>query len=281
MSRTELNLDQLLADMAEDVPEMPADFHDRWMSAVREDAKQAEAPAPAPVSQWPRILGVAAVFVFLIGGTFAYRAARKTIRPEDAAVGTAAMTEAVDTAGAVMQEAAVEEAAMEEPMMEAADMEEDAGSGAGSEDYSAAAPAAEAPARKETGKAAEADKAADALFMSAAATDTAAAGVPVNGAVMEAAEEEEVAEMAEEAAEEAVIEEPAAEAPVTTGSPAAETQISGLSATEVPESAQAERLGIGGFFADMGDFLLAVWPYLLIAAVPLAVAAGIRKFRKK
>ena len=73
MSQAELNLDQLLAGMAEDVPPMPAGFHDQWMNAVREEAKQAETPAPAPVSQWPKILSVAAVFVFLIGGTLIYR----------------------------------------------------------------------------------------------------------------------------------------------------------------------------------------------------------------
>ena len=42
-----------------------------------------------------------------------------------------------------------------------------------------------------------------------------------------------------------------------------------------------ERTGIGDFFADMGDFLLEVWPFVLIALVPLAVAAGVKKFRKK
>jgi len=31
----------------------------------------------------------------------------------------------------------------------------------------------------------------------------------------------------------------------------------------------------------MGDFLLVVWPYLLLALALLAIAAGIRKFRKK
>ena len=36
----EMNLDQLLAGMAEDVPPMPADFHEKWMNAVRAEAKQ-------------------------------------------------------------------------------------------------------------------------------------------------------------------------------------------------------------------------------------------------
>ena len=51
--------------------------------------------------------------------------------------------------------------------------------------------------------------------------------------------------------------------------------------TEAPAAGMPERTGIGGFFADMGDFLLEVWPFVLIALVPLAVAAGVKKFRKK
>ena len=51
--------------------------------------------------------------------------------------------------------------------------------------------------------------------------------------------------------------------------------------TEAPVAGMPERTGIGGFFADIGDFLLEVWPFVLIALVPLAVAAGVKKFRKK
>ena len=38
-------LDEALAQMAEEVPPMPADFHDRWMNAVRADAQQKAEPA--------------------------------------------------------------------------------------------------------------------------------------------------------------------------------------------------------------------------------------------
>ena len=31
-------LDQALAQMAQETPEMPADFHDRWTSAIRAEA---------------------------------------------------------------------------------------------------------------------------------------------------------------------------------------------------------------------------------------------------
>ena len=208
MSQAELNLDQLLAGMAEDVPPMPAGFHDQWMNAVREEAKQAEKPAPAPVSPWPRILSVAAVFVFLIGGTLIYRSTRKPLLPANEAVSTMAVTE-----GAVNEEAATEEAAAEN-----------------------------------------------------AATD---ASVPAY--FMEAAEEAE---------EEAVSAAPVTKAPVTEA-PVTEAPVTEAPVTEAPAAGMPERTGIGGFFADMGDFLLEVWPFVLIALVPLAVAAGVKKFRKK
>ena len=84
--RIDPELDDALAAMAEEVPPMPADFHDRWMSAVRAEAGNTapaaeEGPRKAPVSlaRWTRILSVAAVFVFLIGGTLVYRNSKKTL----------------------------------------------------------------------------------------------------------------------------------------------------------------------------------------------------------
>ena len=39
----EKEIDRLLEGMAETAPEVPADFHDKWMNAVREEAgKQRE-----------------------------------------------------------------------------------------------------------------------------------------------------------------------------------------------------------------------------------------------
>ena len=40
MLQNEPELDALLDQMAEDVPPMPAYFHDNWMSAIRAEAKQ-------------------------------------------------------------------------------------------------------------------------------------------------------------------------------------------------------------------------------------------------
>ena len=79
-------LDAELAQMAEEVPPMPADFHARWVNAVRAEAAKAvpeteEKTQKNPVSivRWTRILSVAAVFMFLIGGTILYRNAGKTL----------------------------------------------------------------------------------------------------------------------------------------------------------------------------------------------------------
>ena len=224
MSQKDINLDQILAGMAEDVPPMPADFHDKWMNAVRAEAKQTEAPVPIAVRQWPRILSIAAVFVFLIGGTFVYRSTRKTIQPESKPLNAVTVT---DTVG---READTEEEVLEKDTGDA--VFEAAGSAGETEyeaDFSVGSGLADVTAaRKSTNKAAE----------SASAV------------------------MAEEAA--------APEAPET-NAPAA----------EAPENAPAERGGIAGFFTDMGAFLLDIWPYLLIAVVPLIIAAGVKKLRKK
>ena len=263
MSQAELNLDQLLAGMAEDVPPMPAGFHDQWMNAVREEAKQAETPAPAPVSQWPKILSVAAVFVFLIGGTLIYRSARKPLLPANEVVSMMTVTEGAVNEEAAMEEAVAGNAAMVENAMEAVYEAADA---AGETD-AAAAPAAGSKSRKEIGaKSAEVSHAAEAMTEEENVAED--ASMPLYA--MEAAEEAE---------EEAVAAAPVTEAPVTEA-PVTEAPATEVPVTEAP-AAVPERSGIGGFFADMGDFLLEVWPYVLIAVVPLAVAAGVKKFRKK
>ena len=84
---TDAELDAALAQMAEETPPMPADFHDRWKNAVRAEAKEtADEPAEefvpkraVSIARWTRILSVAAVFVFLIGGTLLYRSTKKSL----------------------------------------------------------------------------------------------------------------------------------------------------------------------------------------------------------
>ena len=129
-------LDLALEQLAEDVPPVPADFHARWMQAVRTEAQKQESPKTEipeeeksgkvvrfSVNRWTRILGVAAAFVFLIGGTLLYRSGKRTLttleyqpeitEKEAAAVYEAGEAAAVPEAGAA--EEAVEPAATREP----------------------------------------------------------------------------------------------------------------------------------------------------------------------
>ena len=103
-------LDEALARMAEEVPPMPADFHDRWMNAVRAEAREA-APAAEDTTpnktvslvRWTRILSVAAAFVFLIGGTLLWRNTKQTL----SASGPAEKREAEAYAAPATEEPAV------------------------------------------------------------------------------------------------------------------------------------------------------------------------------
>ncbi len=103
-------LDRLLEEMAETTPDMPADFHDNWMKAVREEAGKQK----SPVSQWPKILSVAAAFVLLIGGVILVRSNGQkqqtaiTAEPVGAVEAMEAMeaAEAPDTGAAVENKAA-------------------------------------------------------------------------------------------------------------------------------------------------------------------------------
>ena len=103
MLQNDPELDAVLDQMAEDVPPMPADFHAKWMNAVRAEAKQDAAPAEETeekktkaLARWTRILSVAATFVFLIGGTILYRNSRGSLMSAGGITGTAG---AADAAG--------------------------------------------------------------------------------------------------------------------------------------------------------------------------------------
>ena len=94
--------DRMLEQMAQETPEMPADFHNRWTRAVRAEAvkeQQAdETPAAGDESipaagtdgrrqegrrQWRYLLSAAAVFVVLIGGTLLTRSMDRNTRKQD------------------------------------------------------------------------------------------------------------------------------------------------------------------------------------------------------
>lgn len=263
MSRAELNLDQLLADMAEDVPPMPADFHGKWVSAVRTQAgkpeeKQPETPVAAPVSLWPKLLSLAAVFMFLIGGTFVYRSSRKTILPQSKPAVTVLETEKNGSLNAAGDAEEANDAGKADYAAMGA-----AGEAGSLVMNSAMESAAEAPERRVANQTVMAKRAEEADYAEEAPEMEMAEEAPetVSGSAVPEAEKPAV-EMPEASSASAV---PAAEKP----------------AFEASAPVSAERSGLSGFFADMGDFLLVVWPYLLLALALLAIAAGIRKFRKK
>ena len=290
MPVTDAELDAALAQMAEEVPPMPADFHDRWMNAVRAEAgSTAPAEEPAPkhtlsIVRWTRILSVAAVFVFLIGGTLLYRNSKKSLSSpvsfeaeKQDAVETAVEPATELAAGAVMETAEeAEEAAAEEPLMMESYMQ------AAAVDGAAGVPAdAEAEDREALKAAGAVQNAFTAAPKEAAETDAEEADY-----AMEAAYEEESAmeAAAYEAAEEAAVPAPT-EAP-TPEPTAAPTSVPTAEPTAVPtDEPEPEQAGFlpaaGAFFTDMGDFLLAALPYLLVLAVPAVAALVIRRRKNK
>lgn len=285
---TDAELDEMLAQMAEEAPPMPADFHNRWMDAVRAEAKEAKnAPAEesAPkhtvsVARWTRILSIAAVFIFLIGGTMLHRSTKKTLNApytaekREAAAISATEVPADYAAGAAEQilEVQAETTEAEAPLMTATAMEdaeeasdpeaageENAMKAAGSVQNAFAATAGEAPdetAEWEAEAISEADYAEEAPAYDAAA--------PVPTAVFTAMP------TATPAATSTLTPEPAPE-PTAEAVPA-----------EEPEPEQTGFLpAVGAFLTDMGEFLLAALPYLLVLAVPAAAALIIRSKKSR
>ena len=287
--RIDPELDDALAAMAEEVPPMPADFHDRWMSAVRAEAEKnapadkpvpEESPSKAPVSlaRWTRILSVAAVFVFLIGGTLLYRNSKKTLSLAPAAE----MSHAVMAGGEAPAEDGGAELRPEAPaVMGITDAEEAAQDMAMEAAYEEAAMAA-APAEE-----AETDGAAPALFAVNAAPKASAksAGEAYETSAAEEAAYEEDAEEANEAMADGAAEAPAAVPAATVMPTAAPTQPPAVPEKKTETAVETRETGLlqdaGAFLSDMGDFLLASLPYLAVLAVPALVALIFRRRKKR
>jgi hypothetical protein len=145
-----IDLDRMLAEMAQETPEMPADFHARWTEAIRAEAGEAPRTETGKHREGRRqlryILSAAAVFIFLIGGTLLTRSMNQTdLVNKPAAVVPAEKTDAAVTAiektdetGAVRPEIQTG-AAVQSNDMDAVQIAEDANAFAAME-----APAAEA-----------------------------------------------------------------------------------------------------------------------------------------
>ena len=345
MSRTEEmeqnhpDLDRELAALAAEVPEIPADFHHGWVEAVREEAAQQVKETPRGMArQWRRLAGVAAMMVFLIGGTLLTRgrwttktttvndtlsiqaaepagqspeapaaqgtaapAAREDIQPLEAAGNAGTVTEiGADLIAAreskAMKTAAYRETSADEafgaPMSYAVSPEADAEEAA--MDISDMAAQEEMAAEEAAPEAAEAE--ADRTETAAGAAEFAAApqangaegtATEANGSVKEAATTAvtvEAAEPAEEtgtgtAAATAEAAAPAEKAGAGKAEKAAEEAGAGT-AEKAGEDAKPAENGISGFFTDMWQFILHVWPYAA-GAVILGGGAWLAFSRKK
>ena len=284
----ERDLDAELAEMAEEIPPMPADFHDRWMKAVRAEAEDEAAPAEsAPAggtdaqprreaglpARWTRILSIAAVFVFLIGGTILYRSSGKTLSP--------ALRKEAQTEETAEEEdiAAEEDAAAPEPLYAMrADTYTDSFANDAFPADGAALPlaAGAAPEEAETEETAEEDAGTPAE--EAAEEKAAGPGVLATGAPTEPVPDktEDAFEGAAGAAPEDTETEEAEEGPEEN------EEADGRRETEDREASGRGFLReAGDFLTDMGAFLLAALPYLLVLAVPAAAAVIIRVRKRK
>lgn len=247
---TNAELDAELEMLAEDVPDMPADFHDRWMQAVRAEAAEKAAPEAetqtrgriTAMRKWTRILSVAAVFVFLIGGTMIYRNSRKT--SEEPARETA-----MEAAVAGMEAAQAPDAGMEADMMAMESAEEAADRAADS------APEAMEYAEEEAYSGHAVFTAGNASLKAESKT-----GEPVSFA---AASYEAAPEAAE--AEETPL-------PAAASRPAADA-----GSREEAEAPADPGVKENSFFQDMGAFLLLALPYLAMLAVPAVIALVLRR----
>lgn len=241
--------DRLLAELRAETPEMPAGFHASWKRAVGEEMKRAaeKPPAEQPVSRgwgmpWRSLAGVAAMMIFLLGGTLLTRGrwTRKPMQAEPAGV----QMNAVNLAGKERKAPAAPEAAME-------------AGGSADRNASAAMKAAEpmAPAAMEQEMVMEAE----------AAVDWAADAAPIGAAeVLEAAGTMKAAE-AMEASESVEAAEPMEMAESVNAVESAET-----------EKPAAEP----GFWEDLGQFILHAWPIPAAAVVLAGAAAWLRKRKK-
>lgn len=263
--------DRLLAELRAETPEMPAGFHASWKRAVGEEMKRAaeKPPAEQPASRgwgmpWRSLAGVAAMMIFLLGGTLLTRGrwTRKPMQAEPAGV----QMNAVNLAGkerkapAAPEAPAAEEA---EALMDSAALEAamEAG-GSADRNASAAMKAAEpmAPAAMEQEMVMEAE----------AAVDWAADAAPIGAAeVLEATGTMKAAE-AMEASESVEAAEPMEMAESVNAVESAETE---KPAAEKPAAEP-------GFWEDLGQFILHAWPIPAAAVVLAGAAAWLRKRKK-
>lgn len=269
--------DRLLAELRAETPEMPAGFHASWKRAVGEEMKRAaeKPPAEQPASRgwgmpWRSLAGVAAMMIFLLGGTLLTRGrwTRKPMQAEPAGVqmnavnlaGKERKAPAAPEAPAAEEAGALMDSAAPEAAMEAG--------GSADRNASAAMKAAEpmAPAAMEQEMVMEAEAAVD---WAADAAPIGAAEVLEAAGTMKAVESVKAAE-AMEASESVEAAEPMEMAESVNAVESAETE------KPAAEKAAAEP----GFWEDLGQFILHAWPIPAAAVVLAGAAAWLRKRKK-
>ena len=267
-------LDRILEEMAEETPEMPADFHARWTEKIHEE--QQTEPHREQKRQIRYILSAAALFVFLIGGTLITRtwekrnqavsvpAAQDKVMYSVEANGTAAKANTLQ-AEKETEEEAEEAADMAVPMAameEAAAYETDT---AAWED--AAYEAAEEPAME---AAAAPKNAAEVTEKRVAAEEPAEAAGMAGAALTGNAARTETEETEEAAAAGTDEEEPARATAVPTEAP-----------TAAPTAAPKQENGFISFMRDFARFTLKTLAVLgVIAVVAAAVILARRNMNK-
>ena len=281
-------MDALLAEMAEDAPEMPADFHERWTRAVRAEAAASAEPeqkATRPRRGWTvqarRLAGAAAVMIFLIGGTLLSRDSLREKTLQTTAV-QAPRTESAghEEAPAAAGESAAERAGEAETAAAEAD--------AAHLTYAAgeAAEADEAAAMENTDAAAPMEEAAPMSVNSFPMTDEDSGTVTADGALAgtaKSAQMKEAAPAEESAAGSARMEaeEPQADAPAA----AAEEEAGAVPETDAEERAGEEQPetenALLRFLRDLGAFAGRMGPVLAGAAALWAAAEGARLIRRR
>ena len=250
-------LDEELARMAEETPEVPADFHDNWTKMIREEAAAGKPETTAEKSRKGRgqlryILSAAAAFVVLIGGVVLARnngllQGTKTV-PEAPALMADSQTagKTSEAAEAVYEDAAVP---MEQTVL------------LGMNADSMPAPAPEAENMAAAGKAEAAEAVQDSvpaalMVMSTAMPPKPAAGDPEISAGADNGETASV----EAAAEEAETEETAEEAPEEALAESAEDPVPETAADEGEEEARS-------FLQRAWEGILSAVPWILGGAV--------------
>ena len=263
-------LDEELARMAEETPEVPADFHDNWTRMIREEAAAAKPETTAGKSRKGRgqlryILSAAAAFVVLIGGVVIARN-NGLLKGMPTVSETPVLAASPLTAGKTSEaaEAVYEDAAVPVEQTVFLGMNAD----------SMPAPATEAEEMTAARKADAAESAQNSVLAAPMVMPTAmpakpAAGVTETNAEAEWEETVSVEAAAEEAESESAVEEAetAAEEAETEEAP---EEAAEESAAEEPAPETAEDSGQG----DTRSFLQRAWEGIL-DAVPWILSGAI------